>query len=435
MIPVRARVFRNVNDEWEEMCMGIVFRIENGCIFIEDDGTGKCFEILLSEKQCGKSERHVAIVYDDIEEYAVCFETEKIRDDFVEFVERDILGKDGMGIEEASERGAGVFSSLLRTSKYMDASVFGKMLESRDGVLDLLRMESFHLFRMLLESGEKVFELFGVSFSNKITPYGFYREVVAKNLDEDTARVYEGFLVMMSKQELTRNESKVAEMSDEEIRDFLKKCGGSSCKVGNVEAYLERIYRDNEYFFETFYYLCFIFREKMSEAIDFVRILYKTKSLIGEKSFDDGLLYVIEGLYVLLDVCKPEKLDMFYMEVSGLFDSLESHPDLQNLLLYLLANHGFRTRELLVNTGLMERIFASRHKNSMSPVFISKVLLQIVSCGSRFIHKYFIRNDLFRNVAGMYRQRQRDAAYSIFLQAFTEANGDMKTYLDKYAQS
>lgn len=438
MVPIKARVFRSMNDEWQEICMGMIFCIEKDCIFIEDDGTGKCFEMSLGRKQCERSERNVVIVYNDLEEHAVCFETEDIRDDFVEFMEEDILSKDGISTEEGRmtfEKESNLFSSLLRISRYMNGSVFGRMLESRDGVISLLRMEDFHLFRMLLENGEKVFELFGVVLNNKITPYGFYREIIAKNLDESTVRMYENFLIMMNKQELTRSESKVTEMSDEEIISFLKRCGSNVCRVGNIETYLERIYRDNDYFSETFYYLCFIFRERMSEVIDLRYILCRTRNLIGEKTFDDDLLYILEGLYILLDTCKPEKLDTFYMEISGLFDNLEHHPDLQNLLMYLLVNHGFRARELLVNTGLMERIFISGCGNNISSVFISKVLLQIVSCSSRFIHRYFIKNDLFRGVMGMYNQRKEDAAYSIFLQAFTQADGDMKAYLDRYVQN
>ncbi|AFN83546.1 hypothetical protein EROM_081300 [Encephalitozoon romaleae SJ-2008] len=440
MVPVKARIFRSVNDEWEEICMGMIFRIEKDCIFIEDDGTGKCFEMSLGKKQCERSEKNIVIVYNDLEEHAVCFETEDIRDDFVEFMEKDVLSKDGMSTEGRMtfEKESNLFSNLLRISRYMDGSVFGRMLESRDGVLNLLRMEDFHLFRMLLENKEKVFELFGVVLNskiNKVTPHGFYREIIAKNLDESTARTYENFLIMINKQELTRNESKVTEMSDEEIRSFLKRCGSNVCRVGNIDVYLERIYRDNNYFCETFYYLCFIFRERMSEVVDLGHILCRTRNLIGEKTFDDGLLYVLEGLYILLDECKPEKLDMFYMEVSGLFDNLECHPDLQNFLIYLLINHGFRARELLVNTGLMERIFISGCESNMSSVFISKVLLQIVSCSSRFIHRYFIKNDLFRGVVRMYNQRKEDAAYSIFLQAFTQADGDMKIYLDRYIQN
>ncbi|UYI27061.1 hypothetical protein J0A71_04g09110 [Encephalitozoon cuniculi] len=438
MIPVRVRVFKGTNDKWEDMCMGMVFRIRRGSIFIEDDVSGRPFEISFEEKQCGKSKENVVIVYNDLEEHAICFEAEEIRDEFLEFVEKDLWSQSDLDVREectASGRETNLFASLFRISRYMDASIFGRMLESRDGVLQLLRMENFHLFRMLLENGERVFRLFGVASKNKITPHGFYAEIIARNLDGPAVRTYEDFLIAMGKQELARSESKVAGMSNEEIRDFLRKCGSSSYKVGRVEMYLERIYKDDVYFFEMFYYLCLIFKERMSEAVDIGYIVCRIRGLTNEKYFSDDFLYALEGLYILLDVCKPEQLDVFYMEISSLFDNLEWYPDLQNFLVYLFGNHGFRTREFLINTGLMKRIFLSGCGGGMGEVFLSKMLLQVVSCGSRFMHRYFIKNDLFRNIAEMYRGRRKDAVYSIFLQACSHADSDMKTYLDRHLQN
>ncbi|ADM12060.1 uncharacterized protein Eint_081280 [Encephalitozoon intestinalis ATCC 50506] len=440
MALIKARIFKNVKDEWEDLCTGTILYIAKNCIFVEDDRSERCIEISLCQKHCGRSEKNVAIVYDDFEEYAICFEGEEIRDSFAEFMEKTFWSLEELDRErECTSFGKEVnlFAELLGIGKYADNSVFEKMLESRDGVLELLKMESLHLFKMLLKNGEKVFELFEVPSKSRVTPYGFYREIIEKNLGGSTARTFEDFLIIINRQELARSESKITEMSDEEIRDLLKRCSGNGYKIGSVETYLERIHRpkENIYLFETFYYLCFIFREKMSEAVDFKYILSKIKDLVSRKPLDDSLLYALEGLYILLDVCKSEKLDTFYTEVFNLLGIMEHHPDFQNLLLYLLNNHGFRAREFLINTGLMKKIFLSDHRDGVNEVFVSKVLLHTVSCSSRFTHRYFIRNDLFKNVARMYKKREKDAVYSIFLQAYSKADGDMKIYLDRYMQN
>lgn len=424
MAPVRVRVFRSEDGEWRDLCTGTISCICGDKVLV-DDASGRCFEVPLGREQHRGSEKTVAIIDTDVEEYAVCFEAGDARDEFLEFLAKRPDSLDvGVGKDDVN-----IFAHLAKVGRCMESSVFSEMVRSKDGVVQLLEMESFHLFKMLLQSSKQVFEVLGIPWQAKVSPYAFYTEVIAKSLGRAGAAAYERFLVMLSKQELARGESNVAEMSDEEVRDFLRRCGSNNHKVGHARMYLERIYRDNEHFSQTFYYLCLVLKECMADAVDLTCIMDKIKTLA--RAPGDDLLYALEGLYILLGTCSPEKLNTFYMELSGLFDDVEHNPDLQRFLLHLLGAHGFRAREFVINTGLLRRVFLLGCRNRANDVFISKMLLQVVS-GPRIMHRYFMENDLMRAIAEMYMGRRRDAAYSIFLQAVAEVGQDMRAYFDRY---
>lgn len=430
MILVRIKVFKNTGDSWVDQCTGIVSQIHGDMVVVEDEMCGDEVHLPLCGRQCYKSEDTALIVHADDEEYAVCFETEDMRDRFIEFVElSDRCG----GLQDTGCSGGeeNYFVVLARTSRYMEESVFEEMMCRKEDVLRLLGLRSFHMFKRLLRNSERIFRLFGIPFKGQIAPQTFYMELMSRETDEETTGVYERFLIILNRQELMRREAKVHEMSDEEVKNFLKRCCSSFCKVGGIEMYVDRIHGDNEHFPETFYYLCQIFKGKASRAVDPKVILNKIQTLLTQDSTGDEVLYILEGLYTLLDSCEGEWLDIFYMGLSGLFDDIEYHPDMQRLLQHLFSTNDFRTREFLINTGLLRKIFELDPPDARVEMFMAKMLRLVSSCGNRYMHSYFIKHDLLRNTVHIYRNRSKDATYSILLQAFSQADGELKRYFDR----
>lgn len=422
MILTRIKIFKNVGGDWMDECTGVISRLHRDAMSVEDDVSGSVAVLPLADKAYRKSEEIIVIVHDESEEHAICFETEDVRDAFFEFL---VLGDD---VREAGEMERNRFVLLARASRWMEDSVFGEVLESRDKVLDALNTGNFHLFRMLVESRERIFSLFEIPFRDRVLPHTFYTEFVAKRVDEELLETYERFLAVMNRQILTKRETEVCTMSDVEMRDFLKRCCSNGHRPGDAEKYLDRMHADSELFPETFYYLCQMFKTKMAEAVDFRTVLKRARDLVP----DTDALYLLEGMCTILDACSVEMLDAFYSELLGFFDDVEHQPDLQRLLLALFSAYNFRVREFLISTGLLKRIFAAEHTDARAELFVAKMFCRVVAHGAGPMHAYFVRNNLLRGVAEMYRGRSKDAVYSALLQAFSQAEGDLKRLLDAH---
>lgn len=442
MLLTRIKIFKNINGEWIDQCTGAISHIKKDVVVVEDDASSSQIRLSVHGKSYYKSEEVIVIIYDDNEEHAICFETEDIRDSFFEYLElKDIAVLSSLDIEdmdgncevEVNSLDPTIrnnhFFSLAKISKYAEDVVFEEMLGSKDGVVSLLNMGNFHLFKRLLENSKKIFALFGIPFGERIMPQMFYVELITKEVDEELLRLYEKFLIVLNKQELAKKEAKISGMSDNEMKDFLKKCYNGCYKIGDVEVYLNRIYTENRHFPEMFYYLCQLFKAKIASTLDFRFVLNGIRNLLNSESNREEALYVFEGLYTLLGICEGETLDVFYAELEGFFDDVEYHPDMQRFLLYLFSNHTFRIREFLLNTGLLMRILKISPRDAKTEMFMAKIFYQIVSCGCKYMHLYCIKNDLLKNTIGIYKNRNNDAVYSIFLQALSKINGELEKYV------
>jgi hypothetical protein len=143
-------------------------------------------------------------------------------------------------------------------------------------------------------------------------------------------------------------------------------------------------------------------------------------------------MYILEGLYILVEECTEERLNELYMSLDGIFDDIEYIHDLQSFLLYLTTTNDFRIRELLINTGLLCRIFSIKHPSTETQLFMAKMLAYVVCSGSTLLQRHFTSNDLLKEGIRFYRDRRKDAVFSAFSFAFERAKGTIREYMEEY---
>ncbi|KAH9410921.1 hypothetical protein HK407_09g15160 [Ordospora pajunii] len=435
-------VLENDGGQWNEMCVGMALRIHKGSIFVEDINSSEGMWVDLCGKAYTKFEENVVHVFNEDAEHALCFETEKIRNEFYEFLsgmdvsaEDEQSGRSGSkeNIDCKNAQSENWFAKLKKASMYMENDIFEQAIRSKQGIAQLVECRSLYLFRMLVEHGNTVFEVLGVPLCDSMSPYLFYKIVIAGNFCVELARVYESFVRILDRKEMASRNPKVAELPLSDVVELLKMCCSRRCKFGSLEAYLSRMYIEKEDTSEMFYYICYLFRNQAAEKIDFVYVFQRIDMLVALNPHGDQLLYLFEGLYIMLELCSAERLDMFFIESSVMFKNtdLVCNEEIQKFMLYLFSRYGFRARELFISTGILKKAFSFNFLDIQNRIFISKMLNQVAS-SNKTIHTYFIKNDLLRNASLATTNIPTDAACSIFRNTLSKASGELKKYIDAF---
>ncbi|TBU18042.1 hypothetical protein CWI42_091280 [Ordospora colligata] len=439
-------IFENDGGQWKEVCAGMILRIHKGSIFIEEMSSNEGMWVELFGKTYRKSEENIIHIFNEDDEHALCFETEKIRNEFYEFLNRiDVNAEDEQsgicGDEEGSKEnmddklnahGNNWFDELKRASMYMESEIFKQTIRNKQGIIELVEYSSLYLFRMLIEHGKDVFETFGAPQCSSISPYLFYKTIIAGNFCEELAREYESFVHILDKKEIASRNPKIADMPLSDVVELLKACCTRRCKVGSLEVYLNRMYMEKGSTSEMFYYICYLFRSQAAEKIDFTYVFQSINALIELDPHGDPLLYIFEGLYIILELCSAERLDVFFIESSEMFKNtdLVHYEEIQKFMLYLFSRYGFRARELFISTGSLKKVFSLSFLDTHNRIFICKMLNQVVS-SNKIMHAYFIKNDLLRNASLTTANVSNDAAHSILRNALSKASSELKQYFDE----